>query len=145
MTRMAHLKATPSYIDKAIDACCGTGGFLIEILTDMREMIRNNESLTFKQKEDLLEEIANESIYGIDFGKSPPIANIARINMYLRGDGGTRIYYADSLDKELQSYTDQEPEVLENQDELRKALKRGLRFQVALTNPPFSMTKELSN
>lgn len=145
MTRMAHLKATPNFIDKAIDACCGTGGFLIEILTDMREKIRNNESLTFKQKDDLLEEIANESIYGVDFGKSPPIARIARINMYLHGDGGTRIYYADSLDKELQGYTDQEPEVLENQDELRKALKKGLRFQVALTNPPFSMTKELSN
>lgn len=145
MTRMAHLKATPSHMDKAIDACCGTGGFLIEILTDMRDKIRNNESLTFKQKEELLEEVANESIYGIDFGQSPPIAKIARINMYLHGDGGTRIYYADSLDKELLSYTDQEPEVLENQDELRKALKMGLRFQVALTNPPFSMTKELSN
>jgi len=145
MTRIAHLNATPSYIDKVIDACCGTGGFLIEILTDMREKIRNNESLTFKQKEDLLEEIANESIYGIDFGKSPPIAKIARINMYLHGDGDTRIYYADSLDKELQSYTDQEPEVLENQDELRKALENGLRFNIALTNPPFSMTKVLSN
>lgn len=145
MTRMAHLKATPGYTDKVIDACCGTGGFLIEILTDMREKIRNNESLTFKQKEDLLEEIANESIYGIDFGKSPPIAKIARINMYLHGDGGSRIYYADSLDKELQSYADQEPEVLENQDELRKALRDGLLFKKALTNPPFSMTKELSN
>ena len=61
----------------------------------MRETIRNNESLTYKQKEDLLEEIANEFIYGIDFGKSPPIAKIARINMYLHGDGGTRIYYAE--------------------------------------------------
>ena len=50
-----------------------------------------------------------------------------------------------SLDKELESYIDQEPEVLENQEELRKTLENGLQFQVALTNPPFSMTKELSN
>ena len=50
----------------------------------------------------------------------------------------------DFLDKELELYTE-EPEVLENQEELRKTLENGLQFQVALTNPPFSMTKELSN
>lgn len=145
MTKMAHLQATPNHLDKAIDACCGTGGFLIEILTDMRNSIRNNESLSSKQKEDLLKKVANECIYGIDFGKNPPIARIARINMYLHGDGGTKIYYADALDKELQPIADQEPEVLANQNELRNHLEEGLRFNVVLTNPPFSMTKELSN
>lgn len=145
MTKMAHLQATPNHLDKAIDACCGTGGFLIEILTDMRNSIRNNESLTDTQKTTLLEEVANNCIYGVDFGKNPPIARIARINMYLHGDGGTKIYYADALDKELQPIVDQEPEVLANQNELRTDLEEGLRFNVALTNPPFSMTKELNN
>lgn len=145
MTKMANLQATPNHLDKAIDACCGTGGFLIEILTDMRNSIRNNESLTESQKTDLLEEVANNCIYGVDFGKNPPIARIARINMYLHGDGGTKIYYADALDKELQPIADQEPEVLANQNELRNDLEEGLSFNVALTNPPFSMTKELSN
>jgi len=118
MTKMAHLEATPKHQDKAIDACCGTGGFLIEILTEMREKVRNNDSLTLSQKEELLEQIANESIFGIDFGKSPPIAKIARINMYLHGDGGSRIYHADGLDKQLTPFADQDPEVLANQTEL---------------------------
>ena len=145
MTRMANLKASPQGIDKCLDACCGTGGFLIEILTEMRSQIRNNRSLTSSQLDNLLNQVANESIYGIDFGKSPPIARIARINMYLHGDGGSRIYYADALDKELEPLLDLEPEVLENQDELKHALDGGLLFDVVLTNPPFSMTKELAN
>ena len=145
MTRMADLQATPKKVDKTIDACCGTGGFLIETLADMRNKVRTNKSMSKLEKEKLLETIANESIYGVDFGQSPPIAKIARINMYLHGDGGTRIYYADSLDKELKPFSNQEPEVLENQDELKRMLDGGLRFDVVLTNPPFSMTKELNN
>ena len=81
----------------------------------------------------------------LDFGKSPPIARIARINMYLHGDGGSRIYYADALDKELELTKGQDAEILENQQELKDALTKGLLFDVVLTNPPFSMTKELKN
>ncbi len=84
-------------------------------------------------------------IYGVDFGKSPPIAQIARINMYLHGDGGSRIYSADALDKELESIEGQDVELTRDQTELRDAIKGGMKFQCALTNPPFSMTKELRN
>ena len=65
--------------------------------------------------------------------------------MYLHGDGGSRIYYADALDKDLQLVKGQEAEVLENQQELKEELDDGLRYDVVLTNPPFSMTKELKN
>lgn len=41
--------------------------------------------------------MANHCIYGIDAGRDPAIARIARINMYLHGDGGSRVYMADSL------------------------------------------------
>lgn len=145
MTRMADIRVTLRHVDKCLDACCGTGGFLIEALSDMRNKVRSNKSLTSSQKESFFRLIANESLYGIDFGKSPPIARIARVNMYLHGDGGSRIYYADSLDKELLPLADLEPEVLENQNELKRKLGTGLLFDVVLTNPPFSMTKELSN
>lgn len=111
----------------------------------MRNQIRNNRVPTTSQRNALLSQVANQSIYGVDFGKSPPIARIARINMYLHGDGGSRIYYADALDKELEPLVDLEPEVLENQNELKRALDNGLLFDAVLTNPPFSMTKELSN
>ena len=145
ITRLAGLTVTRKHVDKVLDACCGTGGFPIEILTEMRNSVRNNQSLSRAEKETLIDKICNESIYGIDFGKSPPIARIARINMYLHGDGGSRIYYADALDKVLEATAGQELEVSRDQDELKKAIAGGLRFQCALTNPPFSMTKELRN
>lgn len=144
MTRLANLSATRTHIDKTLDACCGTGGFLIEILTELRNQVRANKSLTKVEGQKLIETICNESIYGIDFGKSPPIARIARINMYLHGDGGSRIYSADALDKELVTVPGQEIELTRDQEEL-KAVIGGLRFQCVLTNPPFSMTKELRN
>lgn len=145
ITRLARLKVTRQHVDKCLDACCGTGGFLIEALTEMRNTVRNNGSLNREAKEKLIDQISNESLYGIDFGKSPPVARIARINMYLHGDGGSRIYYADALDKKLETVPGHEIELTKDQEELKSALDGGLRFECVLTNPPFSMTKELRN
>jgi type I restriction enzyme M protein len=145
MTRLADPKVARQKAEKVLDACCGTGGFLIEVLTEMRNSARNNASLSRKETEDLIELICNESIYGVDFGKSPPIARIARINMYLHGDGGSRIYHADALDKVMQEVPGQDIELTRDQQELKNSLKAGLRFNCIVTNPPFSMTKELKN
>src|SRR6185437_1741779 len=145
MARLAKLKVSRQHVDKCLDACCGTGGFLIEALTEMRNAVRRNNSLSLEAKEKLIDQICNESLYGIDFGKSPPVARIARINMYLHGDGGSRIYYADALDKSLKSAPGQEAELTTDQEELKKAVDGGMQFHCVLTNPPFSMTKELGN
>jgi type I restriction enzyme M protein len=141
--RLANLKVSRTRIEKVIDACCGTGGFLIEVLAEMRNAVRHNNSLSMLEKEERIEKICNESIYGVDFGKSPPIARIARINMYLHGDGGSRIYYADALDKDMEIAKTEEAEIKHDQEELKNAIEAGLTFQCAVTNPPFSMTKEL--
>jgi type I restriction enzyme M protein len=145
MTRLARLKCTRERQDRVLDACCGSGGFLIEALTMMRNQVRANASLSPHQKEQLIATLCNECLFGIDAGKQPPLARIARINMYLHGDGGSRIYYADALDKQLQSPHGADPEIVQNVSELRDKLKEGLRFDIALTNPPFSMSKELRN
>ena len=145
MTKLADLQVTRTSVDKVLDACCGTGGFLIEVLTDMRNQVRANTSLREVEREALVDTICNQSIYGIDFGKSPPIARIARINMYLHGDGGSRIYAADALDKMLVAVPGQDRELTRDQSELRTDIEAGLRFQCVLSNPPFSMTKELRN
>ena len=145
MTDLAGLRATPAHQDMVIDSCCGSGGFLIEALTVMRNQIRLNESLNHDQREALINDICTRCFYGIDYGKEPPLARIARINMYLHGDGGSRIYYADGLDKDLPSAGEQDAEIIQNIDELREVVSHGLQFDVALTNPPFSMTKELRN
>ena len=97
MTRLARPVAQLGGVERVLDACCGTGGFLIEALTDMRAQVYSNTSLTTTERNQLLEEIENEAIFGIDAGREPPITRIARINMYLHGDGGSRIYMTDGL------------------------------------------------
>ena len=141
---LANIKADRERPDRVIDACCGSGGFLIEALSVMRDQIQKSERLSAWKKEELVRIITNECIYGVDYGKDPPLARIARINMYLHGDGGSRIYYADALDKQLLVAKGEDPENVQNVDELRSIVKDCL-FDVALTNPPFSMTKELKN
>ena len=145
MTRIADLQANTKNQDRVIDACCGSGGFLIEALTMMRDSLRHNKSLSAEKREELVEIVANQCLFGIDFGKDPPLARIARINMYLHGDGGSRIYYADALDKDIHIAKDIDPEVAQNIQELKDDLAKPIEFDVALTNPPFSMTKEIKN
>lgn len=144
MTRLADLRVERDHQDTVLDGCCGTGGFLIEALATMRNIVRKNASLSNTEKENLLETIANRCIHGIDYGKDPPLARVARINMFLHGDGGSSIYYADALDKDLTTALQTDPETVLNLVELKNNLETR-RFDVILTNPPFSMTKEDKN
>lgn len=144
MTRLAAPIAGRDRVEHVIDACCGTGGFLIEVLTEMRSQVRNNQSLTPKEATELQEKIANHSIFGLDAGSDPPLAKIARINMYLHGDGGSRIYAADGLDKSVRKGVGDDPQSTLELEEVGKLL-RGIcanetrPFDLVLTNPPFSM------
>ena len=137
MTKMADPRANRMRTDQVIDACCGSGGFLIEALTDMRNEIRNNASLTPEERECYNDRVANDALFGIDAGNDPPLARIARINMYLHGDGGSRIYAADSLDKTFATDIGNTPRT--ETDELKAIVGDGEGFDIALTNPPFSM------
>jgi type I restriction enzyme M protein len=139
MTKLATPKATRDHVDKVLDGCCGTGGFLIELLTEMRNQVRENKSLTTSEKDRLLSQISNDSIFGMDLGKEPPIARIARINMYLHGDGGSKIYSTDGLDKSLKIPDGISPEQKIELEELQSLLlDQKLKFDLILTNPPFS-------
>lgn len=73
MTRVAAPVAGRERIERIIDACCGTGGFLIEVLTEMRNQVRNNPSLTPSEAQALQDTIANHSIFGTDAGSDPPL------------------------------------------------------------------------
>lgn len=144
MTRLGKPLVSPSKIERVLDGCCGTGGFLIEVLTEMRRQVYENGSLTNAKRTELLNEVANEAIFGIDAGQDPPLVKIARINMYLHGDGGSRVYMADGLRKTLAPSGTDTAEGRQEVLELKKALEgdRGfgsLRFDLVLTNPPFSM------
>jgi len=141
MTKLADLKVDKQHVDRVLDACCGTAGFLIEAMADMSTKIDNNKSLSDLEKSELEEQLKNEYLFGID--ASEMITRIARINMYLHGDGGSKIYYADSLDKKLYIEDGIPDEIKIDQQELTQFLiKEGIKFGVVLTNPPFAMRYE---
>jgi len=141
MARLAGPIAGPGAggIERVLDACCGTGGFLIEALTEMRRQIWDNKSLTEGKRDALLEEVANQAIFGIDAGRDPMIARIARINMYLHGDGGSRVYSTDALIQPPEPSPADSAELKDEIRELRGILDSGMLFDIVLTNPPFSM------
>ena len=139
ITRLARLHAGPEGVERVIDACCGTGGFLIEALTEMRRQVWANQSLTGELRGALLDEIANQAIFGIDAGRDPNLARIARINMYLHGDGGSRIYMTDALRAPPAASEADTAEIKNDVRELSGLLESGVTFDACLTNPPFSM------
>lgn len=146
ITRLAKPRAKPSHTDLVMDACCGTGGFLIETLSEMRQQVRSNHSITQDQREEMLARISDETIYGIEVADGPPLARIARLNMYLHGDGGSRIYWTDALDKNVSPPASASAEEKKNTAELRGLiLDKKQLFDLALTNPPFSMDYSEAN
>jgi len=146
MVELADLKCTKTKIDYVLDACCGSGGFLIDTMAYMWKRINNNSGLTNTEKEYLRNEVVTKYIWGIDADKDErlPISRIARMNMVLHGDGSNRIYWLpDSLDKKITIERGIEDELREEAEELKKKLiDENLKFDVVLTNPPFSMRYE---
>lgn len=124
--------------DVLLDGCCGSGGFLIDALAIMWDKVNNNASLSDSEKDELKFQIANYHIYGIDVGREPPLARIARLNMYLHGDGGSSIYQADTLDKELREGTTDPAELITEKSQLRTLFRPEGFADVILTNPPFA-------
>ena len=140
--KLANIKVDRTHIDTVIDACCGSGGFLIDVLADMRAKVDANLSLTDKERQDFKRTIATKRIYGIDVARDPVFARIARMNMYLHGDGGSCIFQADALDKNLLDSPAESPELNKELIELRKLIGKGNFAEVVITNPPFAKDYE---
>lgn len=139
-TRLVELRAGPDHIDVVLDACCGTGGFLIEALTEMWNTIDENGSLSDTERETQKKIVAERCLYGVDVARDPALARIARINMYLHRDGGSRIYQLDALDKSTRVLDNDDVEMKGEKAEFRKLLtdhQDGFA-DVVLTNPPFA-------
>lgn len=148
MCDLAALKVTrePPYAPLVLDACCGTGGFLIEALAKLTRQLKDGPLavLSDQEKRKIDQAIKDERLIGIDAGKDPPVARIARINMYLHGDGGSRVYSADALDKQTRPPATASPELRGELKQLRALFSgpNATQVDVVLTNPPFSMKKE---
>jgi len=143
-TLLADLKVSETHIDKVLDGSCGTGGFLIEALTIMRNKVRENKSYSRETKIELIRKISNENIYGIDAAKDPNLSRIARINMYLHGDGGSHIYFGDGLEKNIEVDKSDSRIIQIETEDMRNFMKPN-SFDVVITNPPFSMWYELTD
>lgn len=140
MVNMADLNITKVgskfAIDSVLDGCCGSGGFLIDAMATMLEQIKSNP-LLMSDADEIREELVTKRLVGID--SNAEITRIARINMYLHGDGGSRIYQADALDKDLLIEKGELKSSQEERIELKTLLvDKGLKFDVVLTNPPFA-------
>ena len=139
MVRSARLRVRGMNIPVVLDGCCGSGGFLIEAMAALVHAIDARLDITERERKKLKKRLYERHLYGIDAAEK--IVRVARLNMYLHGDGGSTIYTSDTLDKEIHSPMGRNRDLLGEAEELRKSLvDDGLRFDVVLTNPPFSMS-----
>lgn len=147
MTKLARLRIKKNSDsgeyepDTILDGSCGTGGFLIFALSDLFHKA-DEKNLTDQELLKLKKEIREESLFGIDASEDD-IVPITRMNMYLHGDGGSHIFLADTLDKELFVESGLDNERKTEIQELKSLLEKQ-KFDVVLTNPPFSMKYEQS-
>ncbi|MDV2504553.1 MAG: N-6 DNA methylase [bacterium] len=139
MTRAAKLSAGKDHLPYILDGCCGSGGFLIEAMAVIVHQIDGMTNLSEKERGRLKSALYKDHLFGID--GSETIARIARLNMYLHGDGGSKIFTTNTLDKDLRLDKGLGTERLSDIEELQGHLiLEGLRFDAILTNPPFSMS-----
>lgn len=140
MVDLSEIKVSKAGGPRILDACCGSGGFLISAMGRMIAQTNSLVGITTRERASLIARIRNELIFGIDAGSDPAIYRIARMNMYLHGDGGSHIYHADSLDKMLGPVGNASIEYNKQLNEVRQLiLGDGVKFDVILSNPPFSL------
>jgi type I restriction enzyme M protein len=141
MTRIALRNRDVIEPPKVLDACCGTAGFLIEVMAYLTAGLRDDSRFTETQKKNLRKKICNDSLYGIEANER--VARIARINMYLHGDGGSHIFHGDGLDIDPEISADMSGEQKDGIKEIKQYIINN-SFDIILTNPPFSMTYDIN-
>lgn len=82
MVRLAELDSK----DKVLDPACGTGRFLIHAMQDMVEKIQKSN---VRDKEKDKEQVRKHQCFGTDIDLR--IAKIAKMNMWIHGDGKSNI------------------------------------------------------
>lgn len=113
MVKLAEL----DFHDIVLDPACGTGRFLIWAMDDM---VRNVEKSTDRNKEHLKTRVRLHQLFGSDIDNR--IAKIAKMNMWIHGDGKTNIIRHNGLLLNTQSFDGHE--TYDN------------TFDIVLTNPP---------
>ncbi|WP_088334186.1 N-6 DNA methylase [Sphingomonas mucosissima] len=111
---------SPRPSDVVLDPACGTGRFLIHA---MDAMLANAVATATETKEEVEQKVRRERLLGTDI--DPWVATIAKMNMYLHGDGKSNVRPANGL--ALSAYDVFAP---------RTPARAHEAIDVALTNPP---------
>lgn len=110
---------------KVLDPACGTGGFLVYLLKDaldrLRERLDNGEILDSTYK-NVAERLKRDVFHGGDANEG--VASAAKMNMIIAGDGHTNITAGDSLGDTSTIWSFDRPE-----------------YDLILTNPPFGTSE----
>ncbi len=111
----------PDAFDYVVDPACGSGGFLLEVLEQVREKL--SSELDEKDADSRWRDFALDQVWGIEINSQ--LSRVAMMNMILHEDGHTNIENGDALD-DSQSWT-------------KEGIKKNFRekFSLLLTNPPF--------
>jgi type I restriction enzyme M protein len=110
----------PEKDDLVLDPACGSGGFLLNAMDNVRRYAEAN----YDEKEawEHWHKFAMNNIYGIEINDQ--IARVCKMNMIIHDDGHTNIISTDALKD------------FEDINEIHKGFKKDF-FDLILTNPPF--------
>lgn len=119
------LKPKPS--ETVLDPACGSGGFLVHALNNVRPQL-NKTSVS---------EYSNKRLWGFDMdGRA---IRVAKALMVLAGDGAANIVRLNSLlQPGMTDLFEEKDSALIIEDVVRSRLRRHKGFDLILTNPPFA-------
>lgn len=113
---------------KVLDCCCGTGGFIVSWIDNLRHVLRDQEIArgTKNVEGRVRERVRNtcqRNLFGLDI--NPFLVRTAQMNLVMHGDGSTNVFRVDSA---------RSPS--EWSEDARRKVPFG-KLDVVLTNPPF--------
>jgi len=113
---------------KVADICCGTGGFLVSWMDNLRDILITQEERrgtkdVNARAHQRIKEICGRNLFGTDI--NPFLVRTAQMNLVMHGDGSTNVHKAHSLKRPG-----------EWSEEARSIVPYG-KLDVVITNPPF--------
>lgn len=108
--------------DLVLDPACGSGGFLLHALDEVRNQAEEYYEGDDAEKYRYWHDFAQNNLFGIEINDS--IARVAKMNMIIHDDGHTNVIGFDALE-DVDKMTEKNRGFVKN------------RFDVIVTNPPF--------
>ena len=108
--------------DLVLDPACGSGGFLLHALDEVRKQAEEFNENDEAEKYRFWHDFAQNNLFGIEINDS--IARVAKMNMIIHDDGHTNVIGFDAL------------EDVGKMTEKNRGFERN-HFDVIVTNPPF--------